>query len=66
MIKLEVDPWCHEGCEAFDADVHGPTVIYNDGSPFSKTDTIIYCSRRGICRGLKRYLEKEVRCVDDR
>lgn len=59
MIRVEVDPWCQEGCEAFDPDVQMPTAVMNlDNDPFFKTDTIIRCNHRGMCRGIKRYLEK--------
>ena len=59
MIKLELDPWCHEGCRAFAADVEGPTTLYLDSCPAYTTDTIIRCEHRGTCKGIKRYLEKQ-------
>ena len=55
MIRVEVDPWCQEGCEAFDPDVQMPTAVMNfNNDPFFKTDTIIRCTHRGMCRGIKR------------
>lgn len=60
MIKLEVQPYC-QNCLVFDPDVEHPvracTVF---GDDVITSDTIIRCSRRKTCAGIKRYLEKEL------
>lgn len=60
MIKLEVQPYC-QNCLVFDPDVEPPvracTVF---GDDVITSDTIIRCSRRKTCAGIKRYLEKEL------
>ena len=63
MIKLDVQPYC-EDCLMFDADVEKPTRMYGcDGvrEAIIQTDTIVRCSRRKLCEGLKRHLEKEMK-----
>ena len=63
MIKLDIQPYC-EDCLMFDADVGKPTRMYGyDGVERAviQTDTIVRCSRRKLCEGLKRHLEKEMR-----
>ena len=63
MIKLDIQPYC-EDCLMFDADVEKPTRMYGyDGVERAviQTDTIVRCSRRKLCEGLKRHLEKEMR-----
>ena len=64
MIKLDVQPYC-EDCLMFEADVEKPAGMYGcDGireAAIIQTDTIVRCSRRKLCEGLKRHLEKEMR-----
>ena len=61
MIKLDIQSYC-EDCLMFDADVEKPTRMYGcDGireAAIIQTDTIVRCSRRKLCEGLKRHLEK--------
>ena len=67
MIKLDIQPYC-EGCLMFEADVEKPARMYGcDGireAAIIQTDTIVRCSRRKLCEGLKRHLEKEMRGED--
>ena len=67
MIKLAVQPY-REDCPMFDADVEKPARMYGcDGireAAIIQTDTIVRCSRRKLCEGLKRHLEKEMRGED--
>ena len=67
MIKLDVQPYC-EDCLMFEADVEKPARMYGcDGireAAIIQTDTIVRCSRRKLCEGLKRHLEKEMRGED--
>lgn len=58
-IKLEVQPYC-ENCVIFDADVERPTKLYSYNMTLCQTDTVVRCSRRNTCAGIKRYLEKEM------
>lgn len=64
MIKLDIQPYC-EDCLMFEADVEKPARMYGcDGvreAAIIQTDTIVRCSRRKLCEGLKRHLEKEMR-----
>ena len=64
MIKLDVRPYC-EDCLMFEADVEQPARMYgcdgNREAAIIQTDTIVRCSRRKLCEGLKRHLEKEMR-----
>ena len=64
MIKLDIQRYC-EDCLMFDADVEKPTRLYGcDGireAAIIQTDTIVRCSRRKLCEGLKRHLEKEMK-----
>lgn len=63
MIKLDIQPYCDQ-CVMFDADVEKPARTYGcDGvrETVIQTDTVVRCSRRKLCEGLKRYLEKETR-----
>ena len=64
MIKLDVQPYC-EDCLMFEADVEKPARMYGcDGireAAIIQTDTIVRCSRRKLCEGLKRHLEIEMR-----
>ena len=64
MIKLDVQPYC-EDCLMFEADVEKPARMYGcDGireAAIIQTDTVVRCSRRKLCEGLKRHLEKETR-----
>lgn len=60
MIKLEVQPYC-QNCLVFDPDVEAPVRACNMyGDDVYTSDTIIRCSRRKTCAGIKRYLEKEI------
>ena len=67
MIKLDVQPYC-EDCLMFEADVEKPARMYgcdgNREAAIIQTDTIVRCSRRKLCEGLKRHLEKEMRGED--
>ena len=67
MIKLDIQPYC-EDCLMFEADVEKPARMYGcDGireAAIIQTDTIVRCSRRKLCEGLKRHLEKEMRGDD--
>ena len=67
MIKLDVRPYC-EDCLMFEADVEKPARMYgcdgNREAAIIQTDTIVRCSRRKLCEGLKRHLEKEMRGED--
>ena len=58
-IKLDVQPYC-EDCTIFEADVERPTKLYGNNMPLHQTDTVVRCSRRNLCAGLKRHLEKEL------
>ena len=64
MIKLDIQPYC-ENCLMFEADVEKPARMYGcDGireAAIIQTDTIVRCSRRKLCEGLKRHLEKEMK-----
>ena len=67
MIKLDIQPYC-EDCLMFEADVEKPARMYrcdgNREAAIIQTDTIVRCSRRKLCEGLKRHLEKEMRGED--
>ena len=64
MIKIDIQPYC-EDCLMFEADVEKPARMYRyDGireAAIIQTDTVVRCSRRKLCEGLKRHLEKEMR-----
>ena len=64
MIKLDIQPYC-EDCLMFEADVEKPARMYGCDrireAAIIQTDTIVRCSRRKLCEGLKRHLEKEMR-----
>lgn len=63
MIKLEIQPYC-ERCEIFDPDIERPEKYCMKAGgqvTISRTDTIVRCSRRKLCEGLKRYLEKAMK-----
>ena len=63
MIKLDIQRYC-EDCLMFDADVEKPRLYGCDGireAAIIQTDTIVRCSRRKLCEGLKRHLEKEMK-----
>ena len=64
MIKLDIQSYC-EDCLMFEADVEKPARMYGcDGireAAIIQTDTVVRCSRRKLCEGLKRHLEKEMR-----
>lgn len=59
MIVLDIQPYC-QGCLVFDPDVERPQKVYNLDEELIISDTIIRCSRRRTCAGIKRYLEKEL------
>lgn len=58
-IQLEVQPYCQD-CLVFDPDVERPQKVYNLDEELIISDTVIRCSRRRTCAGIKRYLEKEL------
>lgn len=58
-IQLDIQPYC-QGCLVFDPDVERPQKVYNLDEELIISDTIIRCSRRRTCAGIKRYLEKEL------
>lgn len=63
MIKLDIQPYCEE-CMMFDAEVQGPEKLYGyDGTreTIFQSDTIVRCTNRKRCEGIRRYLEKEMR-----
>lgn len=59
MIVLDIQPYC-QGCLVFDPDVERPQKVYNLDEELIISDTVIRCSRRRTCAGIKRYLEKEL------
>lgn len=59
MIVLDIQPYCQD-CLVFDPDVERPQKVYNLDEELIISDTVIRCSRRRTCAGIKRYLEKEV------
>ena len=59
MIKLEVEPYC-EACLISDPDIEKPQKTYYGCDLVSISDTIIRCSYRNRCAGIKRYLEREM------
>lgn len=59
MIILDVEPYCND-CEEFDADVKRPQHLYDGfGQVFEKTDTIIRCEHRNLCKSLCRHLREK-------
>lgn len=59
MIVLDIQPYC-QNCLVFDPDVERPQKVYNLDEELIISDTVIRCSRRRTCAGIKRYLEKEL------
>lgn len=59
MIILDIQPYCQD-CLVFDPDVERPQKVYNLDEELIISDTVIRCSRRRTCAGIKRYLEKEL------
>ncbi len=59
MIVLDVQPYCQD-CMVFDPDVERPQKVYNLIEELIISDTVVRCSRRRTCAGIKRYLEKEL------
>lgn len=59
MIILDIQPYC-QNCLVFDPDVERPQKVYNFDEELIISDTVIHCSRRRTCAGIKRYLEKEL------
>ena len=55
MIRLVIEPYCHT-CDAFKACVK-TNVIFADGDKV--VDTVVTCENKGLCDGIKRYLENE-------
>lgn len=60
MIRLAVEPYC-EDCLVFDPDVDRLQKMCCGDDLVSRTDTIIRCSYRYRCAGIKRYLEREMK-----
>lgn len=61
MIRLDIQPYC-EDCIDFDPDVtRNDSVCFCDNVGAIRPDTVIRCSRRIRCAGIKRYLEKKAR-----
>lgn len=60
MIKLDVQPYCHN-CQVFEADVVNAYKTINDDGEWDLTDTVIRCRRRNLCSGIKKYLEREMK-----
>lgn len=58
-IQLDIQPYCQD-CLVFDPDVERPQKVYNLDEELIISDTVIRCSRRRTCAGIKRYLEKEL------
>lgn len=59
-IQLEIQPYCQD-CLVFDPDVERPVKACSMyGDEVITSDTIVRCSRRRTCAGIKRYLEKEL------
>lgn len=59
MIVLDIQPYCQD-CLVFDPDVERPQKVYNLDEELIISDTVVRCSRRRTCAGIKRYLEKEL------
>lgn len=59
MIILDIQPYCQD-CLVFDPDVERPQKVCNLNEELIISDTVIRCSRRRTCAGIKRYLEKEL------
>lgn len=59
MIILDIQPYCQD-CLVFDPDVERPQKVYNLDEELIISDTVVRCSRRRTCAGIKRYLEKEL------
>lgn len=59
MIVLDIQPYCQD-CLVFDPDVERPQKVYSLDEELIISDTVIRCSRRKTCAGIKRYLEKEI------
>lgn len=60
MIRLEVEGYC-QSCLDFEPDVTKPTrVIPIDGECFF-TNTIVQCTNRKRCAGIRRYLEQQLK-----
>ena len=60
MIRLAVESYC-EDCLVFDPDVDRPQKLYCGGDLVSQTDTVVRCSYRYRCAGIRRYLEREMK-----
>lgn len=59
MIILDVEPYCND-CEEFDADVKRPQHLYGAfGEVVEKSDTIIRCKHRNLCKSLCRHLREK-------
>ena len=60
MIRLEVEDYCHE-CRAFQPDVE-ESVVYSDvfGNEVVKTDTVVRCKTRKLCKRLVEYLKSRL------
>ena len=58
MICVKVEEYCQQ-CLDFNPDVTHPERVYGiGGEVVLQTDTIIRCTYRKRCAGIKRYLEQ--------
>lgn len=53
-IELKVEDYC-QNCPDFDAKVSTTQLVF--GEAYNPTNTIITCSHKNRCAGIKRYLE---------
>ena len=58
MIRLDVQDYCQE-CLEFTAEVERPIKFVADDKIITQTDTIVSCSKKPLCSGLKRWIESE-------
>lgn len=58
MIRLEVEPYCHN-CPGFEADVKRPEKLYYETGFVEMTDTVVHCAFRKRCSVMMQYLEKQ-------
>lgn len=55
MIKLDIQGYCSD-CEYFDPEIKRE-IKWGWDHLYDRTDTLIRCSHRNTCEGIKRYLE---------
>ena len=61
MIRVEVEGYCHK-CLDFNPDVIRPERARGlGGEVVFQTDTIVQCTYRKRCAGIKRYLEQQAK-----